>query len=140
MDGADVFIGLSVAGTLSAELAATMSKGGIVFALANPTPEIMPPDALAAGAAIVGTGRSDFPNMVNNLLAFPGVVRGALHTRAALINEAMKIAAVRAIAACVPEGDLRPDHILPSPLSPATAEAVAEAVAAAARATGVARV
>jgi len=137
--GADVLIGLSVAGAVSSEMVASMNKNAIVFGLANPVPEIMPPDALAAGAVVVGTGRSDFPNMVNNLLAFPGIVRGTLNSRASRINDEMKLAAVRAIADCVPQKELHAEHILPSPLSPATAQAVAKAAEAAARASGVAR-
>ncbi len=128
MRGADVFIGLSVAGAVSKEMVASMNKKPIVFAMANPVPEIMPPDALEAGAAVVGTGRSDFPNMVNNLLAFPGLVRGTLNSGAKKVTMDMKMAAARAIADCVPKNDLAPDNILPAPLAPETAEAVARAV------------
>jgi len=138
MCGADVFLGLSAAGALSKDIAATMNKNAVIFAMANPTPEIMPPEALAAGAAIVGTGRSDFPNMVNNLLAFPGIVRGTLNSRATRINTAMKLAAVRAIATCIPERELGPENIIPGPLSPVVAPAVAKAVEEAARTSGVA--
>ena len=140
MRGADVFIGLSAAGALSKDVAATMNKDAIIFAMANPTPEIIPPDALAAGALIVGTGQSDFPNMVNNLHAFPGIVRGVLNCRASRVNTAMKIAAARAIAACIPKQELGPENITPEPLSPVVAPAVTKAVEEAARASGVARI
>ena len=140
LSGADVFIGLSVAGAVSRDMVASMAGDAIVLAMANPVPEIMPPDALAAGARIVGTGRSDFPNMVNNLHAFPGIVRGALNARASMVNDAMKLAAVQVIAGFVPDAELTADTILPNPLSPELAAAVAAAVEQAARESGVAGV
>ena len=139
MKEADVFIGLSAAGLVSKEMVASMAPDSIVFAMANPVPEIMPPDALAAGARIVGTGRSDFPNMVNNLLAFPGIVRGTLDAGASQVNEAMKLAAVRTIAGFVPDSELAVDTVLPNPLSAELARAVATAVEQAARDSGLAR-
>ena len=137
--GADVFLGFSAPGCLTGEMVRAMAPEPIVFACANPTPEIFPEEALAAGARIAGSGRSDRPNQINNVLAFPGIFRGALDARAREINAAMKLAAARAIAAQVPESDLREDHIMPSALDRDVARAVAEAVAAAARETGVAR-
>jgi len=136
---ADVFIGLSVGGTTSREMVASMRRDPIIFACSNPEPEIWPEDALAAGAKIVGTGRSDYPNQLNNVLAFPGVFRGALDVRARVINEAMKRAAALAIAGLVTEGDLKPDYIIPGPFDRRVAPAVAKAVAQAAMETGVAR-
>lgn len=137
--GADVFIGVSAPGVLTGEMVRSMAKDPIVFAMANPTPEIMPDEALAAGARVVGTGRSDFPNQINNVLAFPGIFRGALDCRARCINEEMKMAASRALAALV--GDqLSETYILPDALDPRVARAVADAVMEAARETGVARV
>lgn len=137
--GADVFIGVSAPGVLTGEMVRSMAKDPIVFAMANPTPEIMPDEALAAGARVVGTGRSDFPNQINNVLAFPGIFRGALDCRARCINEEMKMAASRALAALV--GDqLSETYILPDALDPHVARAVADAVMEAARETGVARV
>jgi malate dehydrogenase (oxaloacetate-decarboxylating) len=130
--GADVFIGLSVAGAVSQNMVASMSPDPVVLAMANPIPEIMPDEALAAGARIVGTGRSDFPNMVNNLHAFPGIVRGTLDAHASKVDQAMKLAAVRAIADFVPPSERTVDNILPNPLSPDLAAAVASAVAEAA--------
>jgi malate dehydrogenase (oxaloacetate-decarboxylating) len=124
--GADVVIGVSGPGVITAEMVRSMNPDPIVFAMANPTPEIWPNDALAAGAAVVATGRSDFPNQVNNVLAFPGIFRGALDARAPRITDAMKLAAARALAACVP--DPSPDRILPSPLDRTVAPAVAAAV------------
>lgn len=137
--GADVFIGVSTAGVLTSELVRTMARDAIVFAMANPVPEILPDEAKAAGAAVVGTGRSDFPNQVNNVLAFPGVFRGALDVAATEINDAMKLAAVKAIAGLVGEEQLSPDCVIPSPLDRRVAPAVAAAVAEAAMRTGVAR-
>lgn len=137
--GADVFIGVSAPGILTRERVASMNKDAIVFAMANPVPEIMPEEAKAAGARVVGTGRSDYPNQVNNLLAFPGIFRGALDVRARLINEEMKIAAAKAIAGLVGDDELNEEYIIPSPFDPRVAKAVAEAVAKAARETGVAR-
>lgn len=126
--GKDVFIGVSAPDTLTGDMIKTMSENPVIFAMANPIPEIMPDKAYEAGAYIVGTGRSDFDNQINNVLAFPGIFRGALDIRAGEINEDMKIAAARAIAACVAEGDLKPDYIIPSALDKSVAEKVAQAV------------
>mgnify|MGYP000908849880 CR=1 FL=1 len=139
LKSADVFIGVSAPGCLTQEMIKTMGKDAIVFAMANPTPEIMPELAKQAGAAVVGTGRSDFPNQINNLLAFPGIFRGALDCRAKDINEAMKLAASKAIASCVEEDRLAADYIIPSPLDRSVAAKVAEAVQQAARESGLAR-
>ncbi len=138
--GADVFIGTSVAGALTQEMAATMAKDAIVFAMANPTPEIMPDLAKAAGVRVIGTGRSDFPNQVNNVLAFPGIFKGALSVRARDINPTMKMAAARAIAGLIPDEELNENNILPKAFDPRIAGAVADAVAKAARESGAARV
>lgn len=138
--GADVFIGVSAPGIVTPEMIKSMSKDPIVFTMANPTPEIMPDLAKAAGAAIVGTGRSDFPNQINNVLAFPGIFRGALDVRASDINDEMKIAAAKAIAEMIPDEELSTENIIPSALDPHVAPAVAAAVAEAARASGVARI
>ena len=138
--GADVFIGVSAPGVLTAEMVKTMAPNPIIFACANPTPEIMPDEALAAGAAVVATGRSDFPNQVNNVLAFPGIFRGALDVRASDINDAMKLAAADAIASLVSDEELRADYILPDAFDPRVGKTVAAAVAQAARDTGVARI
>ena len=138
--GADVFIGVSAPGVLTAEMVKTMAPNPIIFACANPTPEIMPDEALSAGAAVVATGRSDFPNQVNNVLAFPGIFRGTLDVRASDINDAMKIAAAEAIASLVSDEELRADYILPDAFDPRVGKAVAAAVAQAARDTGVARI
>ena len=136
--GADVFIGVSAPGVLSQDMVRSMAKDPIVFAMANPTPEIMPDEARAAGAKVVGTGRSDYPNQINNVMAFPGIFRGALDCRARCINEEMKMAASRALSDLV--GDkLSADYILPDPLDKRVARAVADAVMQAARETGVAR-
>ena len=137
--GADVFIGVSAPGSLTQEMVRTMAKDPIIFAMANPVPEIMPDEAAAAGAKIIGTGRSDFPNQINNVLAFPGIFRGALDVRASDINEEMKIAAAEAIASVIPESELRPDYIIPDSFDPRVKDAVANAVKAAAIRTGVAR-
>lgn len=137
--GADVFMGFSAPGCLTGEMVRTMAKDAIVFACANPTPEIFPEEALAAGARVVGTGRSDYPNQINNVLAFPGIFRGALDVRAREINDEMKVAAAYAIAGLIPESELREDNIIPSALNRQVSEAVARAVAEAARKTGVAR-
>jgi len=137
MRGADVFIGVSAPGLVTQDMVRAMAPGAVVLAMSNPVPEIMPDLAKAAGAAVVGTGRSDFPNQINNVLAFPGIFRGALDVRARDINEAMKIAAARAIASLV-EGELSPEYILPPPFDPRVGPAVAEAVARAARESGVA--
>ncbi|GMB07352.1 malate dehydrogenase (oxaloacetate-decarboxylating) [Thermolongibacillus altinsuensis] len=140
IQGADVFIGVSVAGALTTEMVQTMNEDAIIFAMANPVPEIMPEEALAAGAKVVGTGRSDYPNQVNNVLAFPGIFRGALDVRAKQINEEMKIAAVEAIANLIAEDELRSDYVIPAPFDPRVAPAVAAAVAKAAMETGVAQI
>lgn len=137
---ADVFIGVSVAGALTKEMVQSMAKDPIIFAMANPNPEIMPEDAREAGASVIGTGRSDFPNQVNNVLAFPGIFRGALDVRATHINEEMKIAAVEAIASLVSEDELSADYVIPAPFDKRVAPAVAKAVAKAAMETGVARI
>lgn len=137
---ADIFIGTSIAGALTPELAATMAKEAIVFAMANPTPEIMPDLAKQAGVRVIGTGRSDFPNQVNNVLAFPGIFKGALSVRARDINPAMKMAAAKAIAGLIPDDELNEENILPKAFDPRVADAVAAAVAQAARESGVARV
>jgi malate dehydrogenase (oxaloacetate-decarboxylating) len=136
---ADVFIGLSVAGQLSMEMVRSMHRDPIIFALANPDPEILPPAAKAAGARFVSSGRFDYPNTVNNLLAFPGIVRGTMDAGARRITLEMKLAAVRAIAAFVSDAELRDDFLLPNALDPGLTTAVAAAVAQAARLEGVAR-
>lgn len=137
--GADVLVGVSVAGAFTPEMIQSMNRDPIILAMANPTPEIFPEDAKKAGAAIMGTGRSDFANQINNVLAFPGIFRGALDVRASDINDEMKIAASKAIAGLVAEEELNPDYIIPAPFDPRVAEAVSKAVAEAAKATGVAR-
>ncbi|MTH55310.1 NAD-dependent malic enzyme [Bacillus mangrovi] len=136
--GADGFIGVSGPGALTGEMVRTMNRDAIVLAMANPTPEIYPAEALAAGAAVVGTGRSDFPNQVNNVLAFPGIFRGALDSRASDITMEMNLAAARAIAELVTETELNPNYIIPDALDPRVASSVAAAVAEAAAASGVA--
>ena len=138
--GADVFIGVSAPGVLTAEMVATMAKDPVVFACANPTPEILPDEAKKAGVAVMATGRSDFPNQVNNVLAFPGIFRGALDVRASDINDEMKIAAANAIAGIVSDSELNPEYILPDAFDPRVGKAVAAAVAEAARKSGVARI
>ncbi len=138
--GADVFIGVSAPGTLTADMVRTMAKDSIVFACANPTPEIFPDEAKAAGAAVVSTGRSDYPNQVNNVLCFPGIFRGALDARASQITEHMKVAAAYAIAGLVSDQELCADYILPKAFDPRVKTAVAEATAEAARRDGVARI
>ncbi len=138
--GADVFIGVSAPGVLTAEMVKTMAKDPIVLAMANPVPEIMPEEAKAAGVKVMGTGRSDFPNQINNVLAFPGIFRGALDVRASDINDEMKIAAAKAIAEIVSDEELAADYIIPDPFNKAVTPAVAKAVAEAARKTGVARI
>ncbi len=140
MQGADVFVGVSAPGVVSPEMVASMAKDAIVFPMANPTPEIMPDEAKAAGARIVGTGRSDYPNQINNVLAFPGIFRGALDCRARDINEEMKVATSYAIAALVSPEELSEEYIIPSALDPRVAPAVAEAVKKAAAQSGVARI
>ena len=140
MRGADVFIGVSAPGLVTQEMVRSMAPDPILFPMANPTPEIMPDLAREAGAAVVGTGRSDFPNQINNVLAFPGVFRGAFDVRASEINEEMKLAAARALAGLVGDAELSPDYIIPAAFDERVCPAVAKAVAEAARATGVARV
>ncbi|WP_282140438.1 NAD(P)-dependent malic enzyme [Cytobacillus oceanisediminis] len=138
--GADVFIGVSSAGALTKEMVQTMSQDSIIFAMANPVPEIMPEEAKEAGAKVVGTGRSDLPNQVNNVLAFPGIFRGALDVRATEINEEMKMAAVEAIAGLIDATDLSPDYVIPGPLDSRVVPAVRDAVVKAAQKTGAARI
>ena len=138
--GADVFIGVSAPGTLTTEMVKTMAKDAIVFACANPTPEIFPEDAKAGGAAVISTGRSDYPNQVNNVLAFPGIFRGTFDVRASDINEEMKMAAALAIAGLISDEELNADYIIPAAFDKRVGPAVAKAVADAARATGVARI
>ena len=137
--GADVFLGFSAPNCLTGEMVKSMAADPVIFACANPTPEIFPEEALAAGARVVGTGRSDYPNQINNVLAFPGIFRGALDVRAREINDGMKAAAARAIADLIPEKELREDNIIPSVFNRDVVPAVAKAVAEAARRTGVAR-
>ena len=137
--GADVFIGVSAPGMVTKEMVATMNKDAIIFACANPTPEIFPDDAKAGGARVVSTGRSDYPNQINNVLAFPGIFRGAFDVRASDINEEMKIAAANALAGLIAEDELNEDYIIPAAFDPRVGPAVAKAVAEAARKSGVAR-
>ena len=138
--GADVFIGVSAPGTLTTEMVKTMNKDAIVFACANPTPEIFPDEAKAGGARVVSTGRSDFPNQINNVLAFPGIFRGAFDVRASDINEAMKVAAAEALANLISDDELNEEYIIPAAFDERVGPAVAKAVAEAARKTGVARI
>ena len=138
--GADIFIGVSAAGVLKPEMVKSMAEKNIVFAMANPTPEIMPDEAKAAGAFVVGSGRSDFPNQINNLLAFPGIFRGALDARASDINEEMMLAASKAISDLITEDELSAEYVIPSPLDPRVHSKVAEAVAKAARDCGISRI
>ena len=138
--GADIFVGVSSPGVLTKEMVMTMNKGAIVMPMANPVPEIMPEDALEAGAAVVGTGRSDYPNQINNVLAFPGIFRGALDCRAKDINEEMKIAAAQAIASLVDDKELSADYIIPSPFDSRVAKTVAAAVKEAAIKSGINRI
>ena len=140
MKGADIFIGVSGPGLVTEEMVASMNKGAIVMPMANPVPEIMPDLAIKAGAAVVGTGRSDFPNQINNVLAFPGIFRGALDVRASDINEEMKIAAAKAIASLVSDDELNPEYIIPKAFDPRVGKTVAQAVAQAAIDTGVNRI
>ncbi|MDL2248658.1 NAD-dependent malic enzyme, partial [Tyzzerella sp. OttesenSCG-928-J15] len=137
--GADVFIGVSAPDMLTKEMVETMADGAIIFAMANPMPEIMPDVAKAAGAAVVGTGRSDFPNQINNVLAFPGVFRGTFDAKATDINDEMKIAAAYALANLVSEDELNAEYILPEAFDKRIKDAVANAVGEAARKTGVIR-
>ena len=138
--GADVFIGVSAPGTVTTEMVKTMAPNPIIFACANPTPEIMPEEAKAGGAAVIATGRSDFPNQINNVLAFPGIFRGTFDVRASDINEEMRMAAARALAELVSEEELSAEYIIPKAFDPRVGKAVAAAVAQAARASGVARI
>ena len=138
--GADIFIGVSAPGCVTQDMVRSMSKDPIVFPMANPVPEIMPDEALAAGALVVGTGRSDFPNQINNVLAFPGIFRGTLDVRASDINEEMKMAAAKAIASLISDDELRSDYILPAAFDERVGPTVAAAVAQAARDSGVARI
>lgn len=140
MAGADIFVGVSVPGVVTKEMVASMNKGAIVMPMANPVPEIMPDLAKEGGAAVVGTGRSDFPNQINNVLAFPGIFRGALDVRASDINEEMKIAAAKAIASLVSDEELNSEYILPRAFDERVGKTVAKAVAEAARLSGVARI
>jgi malate dehydrogenase (oxaloacetate-decarboxylating) len=136
---ADVFIGVSAPNVVTEEMVRSMASDAVVFAMANPVPEIMPDLAKAAGARVIGTGRSDFPNQINNVLAFPGIFRGALDCRATAINEEMKMAASHALAGLVSSQELNEDYILPNPLDKRVSRAVADAVMRAARETGAAR-
>ena len=138
--GADIFIGVSAPGTLTQDMVRTMAKDPIIFACANPVPEIFPDEAKAAGAAVVSTGRSDYPNQVNNVLCFPGLFRGVLDARASDVNDEMKVAAAYAIAGLVSDEELNPEYILPAAFDPRVKDAVAKAVAEAARKSGVARI
>lgn len=138
--GADVFIGVSAPGMVTTEMVRTMNRDAIVFACANPTPEIFPGDAKAGGAKVIATGRSDYPNQINNVLAFPGIFRGTFDVRARDINDAMKIAAARALAGLITEEELSAEYIIPKAFDPRVGQTVAAAVAKAARDTGVARI
>ena len=138
--GADVFIGVSAPGTLTTEMVKTMARDAIIFACANPTPEIFPEDAKAGGAKVVSTGRSDYPNQINNVLAFPGIFRGTFDVRASDINEEMKMAAAEALASLISDEELNEDYIIPAAFDPRVGPAVAKAVAQAARKSGVARI
>ena len=140
LKGADIFVGTSAPGIVTKEMVASMNKNAIIFAMANPVPEIMPDLAKEAGALVVGTGRSDFPNQINNVLAFPGVFKGALSVRASDINEEMKLAAAYALAALVPEDKLCADYIIADPFDERVAQVISQAVAKAAKESGVARV
>ena len=140
LKGADVFIGVSAPGQVTTEMVKTMNKDAIIFACANPTPEIFPDDAKAGGAKVISTGRSDYPNQINNVLAFPGIFRGTFDVRASDINEEMKMAAAEALASLVSDKELNADYIIPKAFDPRVAPAVAKAVAEAARKTGVARI
>ena len=139
LKGADIFVGVSSPGLLTEDMVKSMNKGAIVMPMANPTPEIMPELAIKAGAAVVGTGRSDYPNQINNVLAFPGIFRGALDCRAKDINDEMNIAAAKAIASLVSDEELKADYIIPAPFDNRVASTVAKAVMDAARKSGVAR-
>ena len=138
--GADVFIGVSAPGTVTTEMVRTMNRDAIVFACANPTPEIFPEDAKAGGAAVISTGRSDFPNQINNVLAFPGIFRGTFDVRASDINEEMKMAAARALSDLISDEELNAEYIIPYAFDPRVGPAVARAVAQAAIDSGAARI
>jgi len=140
MEDSDIFIGVSAPGIVTKEMISSMKENAIVFAMANPVPEIMPDLAKEGGARVIGTGRSDFPNQVNNVLAFPAIFRGTLDVRASDINEAMKIAAARAIASVIDDSEINEDNILPKPFDKRIMKSVSEAVMEAARASGVARI
>ena len=140
LKGADVFIGVSAPGMVTKEMVQTMNEKAIIFACANPTPEIFPDEAKAGGAAVVSTGRSDYPNQINNVLAFPGIFRGAFDVRASDINEEMKMAAAKALADLISDEELSADYIIPKAFDPRVGKAVAAAVAEAAKASGVARI
>ena len=139
LKGADIFIGVSAPGAVTVDMVKTMAKDAIIFACANPTPEIFPDDAKAGGAKVIATGRSDYPNQINNVLAFPGVFRGAFDVRAKDINDEMKIAAAEALAGLITDEELSPDYIIPKAFDKRVGPAVAKAVAEAAKKTGVAR-
>ena len=140
MEGADVFIGVSAPGSVTQDMVRSMARDPIIFACANPTPEIFPDEAKAAGAAVVSTGRSDYPNQINNVLAFPGIFRGVFDVRASDINEEMKVAAAHALAGLISDQELNADYIIPAAFDPRVGPAVAKAVADAARRSGVARI
>ena len=140
LKGADIFIGVSAPGLVTKEMVQSMNKDAIIFACANPTPEIFPDEAKEAGAAVIATGRSDFPNQINNVLAFPGIFRGTFDVRASDINEEMKVAAAHALAELISDEELSADYIIPKAFDPRVGPAVAKAVAQAARDSGVARI
>ena len=140
LKGADIFIGVSAPGLVTKEMVESMNDDAIIFACANPTPEIFPDEAKAAGAAVIATGRSDFPNQINNVLAFPGIFRGTFDVRASDINEEMKVAAAEALAGIISDEELSADYIIPAAFDPRVGPAVAKAVAQAARDSGVARI
>jgi len=140
MVGADVFIGVSAPNMVTTDMVKTMNKDAIIFACANPTPEIFPDDAKAGGAKVIATGRSDYPNQVNNVLAFPGIFRGTFDVRASDINDEMKIAAAYALAGLIPAEELSADYVIPKAFDPRVGKVVAAAVAEAARKSGVARI
>ena len=140
IEGTDVFIGVSGPGVLTKDMVSSMAKDSIIFAMANPVPEITPEEAKEAGARVIGTGRSDFANQINNVLAFPGLFRGALDVRASDINDEMKIAAARAIASLVSDEELNEEYVIPAPFDKRVGQTVATEVAKAARESGVARI